>query len=75
MVLPVDGKTSVFIPRDAGGPTLIKLVFALDDLPLRGCDIRRKCEQEATRDPLLHRNARARIGIIASQRRIDGQAG
>ena len=75
MVFSVDCKAPVFIARDAGRPTLIQLVFALDDLALGGCHVRRKSEQEAACDPLLHRDTRTRIGIIAAQRRIDGQAG
>ena len=73
-VFTVDGQPSVFIPRRAGGPALIELVFALDELALRGGNVGRESEQEVVGNPLLHRDTSARIGVVSAQRRVDRQA-
>jgi len=62
-------------PSQAGWPTLIELIFPSYDFALRGSHIYSESKQEATGNRLLHCDTRARVGVIAAQRRINGQTG
>ncbi len=64
--LAVDCKTAVFVASHASGPTLRELIFALNDLSLCGGNVGRESEQEVVGNPLLHRDAGARIGVVAA---------
>jgi len=64
--LAVDGKPAVFVSSHASGPTLIELVFPLDELSLCGGNVGRESEQEVVGNSLLHRDTGARIGVVAA---------
>jgi hypothetical protein len=66
VVFTVDGEPSIFIPRHTGGPMLSELVFPLYELPLCGGNVGREREQEVVGNSLLHRDAGARIGVVAA---------
>ncbi len=66
MELAVDRETAIFVSSHAGGPTLSELVFPLYELSLCGSNVGRESEQEVVGNSLLHRDAGARIGVVAA---------
>src|ERR1043166_4466629 len=56
-VSSIHAKSAILVARTADRPFWIELVFNLDGLPLRGCNVRGKRHQQITRYTLLDRNA------------------
>jgi hypothetical protein len=62
----VDRETAVFVSSHAGGPTLSELIFPLYEFSLGGGNVGRESEQEVVGNTLLHRDAGARVGVVAA---------
>src|SRR5205807_4709988 len=72
---PVDGKAAILVARHGGGPSLVELILALNDLALGGGHVGRKGEEEALAQSFLESDAGSGIGIVAAQGGVDREAG